>query len=98
MEWNSATALVNSAQRIIIITHVSPDGDAIGTLLGLGHALREFGKTVTMTVDDGVPGTFAFLSEANVVRAQLKDVEADLIIAVDCGDEARMGEAGKQAR
>jgi phosphoesterase RecJ-like protein len=98
MDWNKATELVKAAQRIIVLTHLAPDGDAIGTLLGLGQALRESGKTVTLAVDEGVPGTFAFLPEINTVRANLKDVEADLVIAVDCADESRMGEAGKQAR
>jgi len=98
MEWNNATTLVQAAQRIIIITHISPDGDAIGTLLGLGHALHEAGKTVTMVVDEGVPSTLAFLPGAETIQSQLSNVEADLIIAVDCGDESRMGNAGKQAR
>lgn len=98
MDWNKATELVKAAQRIIVLTHLSPDGDAIGTLIGLGQALRESGKTVTLAVDDGVPSAFAFLPETNTVRANLKGIDADLVIAVDCGDESRMGEAGKQAR
>src|SRR5260221_1133501 len=98
MEWNNATALVSSAHNIIIITHISPDGDAIGTLLGLDHALRELAKTVTLAVDEGVPNTLAFLPAENTVQSQISGVEADLIIAVDCGDESRMGNAGKQAR
>lgn len=98
MEWNNATTLVRAAQRIIIITHISPDGDAIGTLLGLGHALLETGKTVTLAVDEGVPNTLAFLPGADTVQSHLNNVDADLIIAVDCGDESRTGNAGKQAR
>jgi bifunctional oligoribonuclease and PAP phosphatase NrnA len=96
--WADATALLNSKPNIIIITHLSPDGDAIGTLLGLTHALREMGKTVTPAVDDGVPATLAFLPGADGVRKQLDGVEADLVIAVDCGDEARMGKMGEAAR
>ncbi len=98
MQWNKAQTLVDNAQRIIIITHVSPDGDAIGTLLGLGHALRDYGKTVTLAVDDGVPSNLRFLPGAQDIRKDLNSVQADLAIAVDCGDESRMGNAGKAIR
>jgi len=98
MNWSEATELVRSKQRIVILTHVSPDGDAYGTLLGLGHALREQGKQVTVAVDGGLLEPFRFLPGSEAVRKELKDVSADLVIAVDCGDESRMGEVGKQAR
>jgi len=98
MAWPEVQALVDNARRIIIITHVSPDGDAIGTLLGLGHALRDYGKTVTLAVDEGVPATLRFLPGSPDVRKDLNDVQADLAIAVDCGDESRMGNAGKVIR
>lgn len=98
MEPERAKALVDAASRIVVLTHVSPDGDAIGTLLGVGHALRQMGKTVTLAVDEGVPPSLRFLPGSAEVRDNLTDVQADLIIAVDCGDEGRMGEVGKTAR
>lgn len=103
MNWSDANpqesaVLLMAAQSIIIVTHVSPDGDAIGTLLGLGHTLRENGKTVALAVDDGVPPFLAFLPGSETVREELNGVEADLVVAVDCGDEARMGKVGQQAR
>ncbi len=98
MDWDKAQHLLSSAQQVIVLTHISPDGDAIGTLLGLGHALRSRGKTVTLAVDRGAPATLRFLPGAEVIRASLENVQADLVIAVDCGDEERMGNVGKQAR
>src|SRR5258708_10211398 len=98
MEWSKATELLKAAQRVAVVTHLSPDGDAIGTLLGLGHVLRDSGKVVTLAVDEGVPSSLAFLPGAEQVQTNLKGIEADLVIAVDCADEARMGHAGKQAR
>ena len=98
MEPVRAKALIDAASRIIVLTHVSPDGDAIGTLLGLGHLLLGVGKTVTLAVDEGVPPSLRFLPGSAEVRDNLKDVQADLVIAVDCGDEFRMGEVGKTAR
>jgi phosphoesterase RecJ-like protein len=96
--WDKATAFVKNAQRVIVVTHVSPDGDAIGTLLGLGHALQEQHKTVTLAVDEGVLPSLTFLPGSELIRENLEGVEADLLIAVDCGDESRMGNVGKQAR
>jgi bifunctional oligoribonuclease and PAP phosphatase NrnA len=98
MEWSSATELLTAAERIAIVTHVSPDGDAIGSLLGLGHALRDSGKVVTLAVDEGVPSSLEFLPGVGEVQKNLNGAEVDLIIAVDCADESRMGHAGKQAR
>jgi phosphoesterase RecJ-like protein len=97
-DWEQADDLLNAAQRVIILTHVSPDGDAIGSMLGLGHALTLWGKTVTMAVDEGVPPHLAFLPGSEVVRTDLAGVEADLVIVVDCSDERRVGNMGKAAR
>jgi phosphoesterase RecJ-like protein len=100
MDWNKAKNLLESAQRIVVLTHVSPDGDAIGTLLGVGHTLRQLGKSVTLTVDEGVPPHLRFLPGAADVLPKLEpaNIQADLVIAVDCGDEMRMGNVGKSIR
>lgn len=97
MDWDKASSLVTGAQRIVVITHVGPDGDAIGSMLGLAHALRREGKDVVAAVDEGVPGELMFLPGADAVQPVLNGVVADLIIAVDCGDEGRMGQVGRVA-
>ena len=98
MDWNKASELVGQAQSILVLTHVRPDGDAIGSMTGLTHALRGMGKEVCMAVDGGVPAPLAFLPGSNEVSAQLDNVAVDLVIAVDCGDESRMGQVGQVAR
>lgn len=98
MDWDKAAALLNQAQHVVIVTHVGPDGDAIGSLLGLMWALRRLGKQVIPAVDEGVPPEFAFLPGAEEVRAALDGVQPDLVIAVDCGDPGRMGKVGEAAR
>ena len=52
---------LSAANKIVIVSHVRPDGDAIGSLLGLGLALREAGKSVQMVLVDGVPSSFRYL-------------------------------------
>jgi phosphoesterase RecJ-like protein len=97
-DWDQAADLLASAARVIILAHVSPDGDAIGSMLGLGHALAGLGKQVTLAVDEGTPPYLAFLPGAASIRADLAGVAADLVIVVDCSDERRTGEVGKAAR
>jgi phosphoesterase RecJ-like protein len=87
-----AVELVRRARAVTVVTHLRPDGDAIGSLLGLGLALRRLGKDVTMACDDGVPGTFTFLPGAgDVVRTP--QGACDLLVLVDCGDLERGGKA-----
>ena len=74
----------------MITTHLRPDGDAVGSLLGLGLALEGAGKTVRMVSLDGIPSTFRHLPGSGRV---LKKPEGpyDLTIAVDCADHTRAG-------
>lgn len=97
LNWTEAHDLVTHAQSILVLTHVGPDGDAIGSMLGLAHALRRAGKNVITAVDEGVPPELTFLPGAKAVRPALDGLAVDLVIAVDCGDESRMGQVGQVA-
>jgi phosphoesterase RecJ-like protein len=78
------------AQKVLIVSHVRPDGDAIGSLIGVGMALQNAGKTVQMVLADGVPASFRFLDGSNQVRKE-PDGEFDTFISVDCADFKRTG-------
>ena len=93
-----ASAALRSARHILIVTHVEPDGDAIGSMLGLGNALRAEGCSVRCAVDGGVPEFLGFLPGASDVRASVEQSRADLLIEVDANDEKRTGLVGAQAR
>lgn len=97
-EHRRAADLVHRAQRIIVITHLSPDGDAFGSMLGTVNALRGVGKTVIPCVDEGLAPRFAFLPGAADILPTLDGVSADLAIATDCSDERRTGKAGEAIR
>ena len=98
MDWSKAGALVSGAHHVLVVTHVAPDGDAIGSLMGLVNALREQGKEVIAAVDEGVPSDLLFVPGAESVLPALDSVTVDLMIAVDCGDESRMGKVGQAGR
>jgi len=83
-------SLLGSANRILLITHITPDGDAIGGLLALGRTLRKLGKDVTLSCSDAVPGRFAYLPGCADIVHQVNGV-FDLIVSLDCSDLRRVG-------
>jgi phosphoesterase RecJ-like protein len=88
------TALIDRirrAQTFLLITHISPDSDAIGGLLGLTHALRSIGKTVVPSCSDPIFDRFSLLPGHTEVIHQTAG-SFDLAIALDCGDEGRLGQ------
>ncbi|MDP1715597.1 MAG: DHH family phosphoesterase [Anaerolineales bacterium] len=80
------------AQKIVIASHVRPDGDAIGSLLGLGLALRDAGKSVQMILADGVPSSFKYLEGSELIQKEPSG-DHDTFITVDCADFKRAGKA-----
>lgn len=82
--------LIQRARQILLITHVAPDGDAIGSLLGLGWMLEALGKELTLACDDPAPALQAFLpGSERVVQEPVGPF--DLVISLDCSDQRRMG-------
>ncbi len=84
-----ASQLIHSACRPLLICHVSPDGDAVGSLLGLGHGLRKLGLEPTLACPDPIPDRFSFIAG---VKDVVKDVSTpfDLVIILDCSDLERV--------
>lgn len=85
-------ALLEPAQRILVVSHIRPDGDAVGSLLGLGLSLKEAGKKVQMVLSDGMPANFRFLEGSREVVSS-PEGQFDLIISVDCSELKRIGTA-----
>ncbi len=97
-QYDAAFKALEGAQRIVLATHFKPDGDAIGSLLGLANALREHGKEITAVVDEGVPGYLRFNPGSDTVLSKLTEGEFDVFVSLDSSDEERTGEAGIYAR
>jgi len=79
---------IKVAQRILVTSHIRPDGDAIGSSLALGLALQDAGKQVQVVLSDGLPGSFKHLPGSEKIKTKA-DGEFDLIISVDCSDLKR---------
>ena len=82
--------LVAPARRILLVTHVAPDGDAVGSLLGLGWLLRDQGKDLTLACEDPVPENTEWLPGSSGI-VQRATGTYDLVISLDCSDQRRMG-------
>ena len=82
--------LVTRADRILIISHIRPDGDAVGSTLGLGLILEEMGKEVSFVLEDGVPKVFNHLFGSDRIIREAVGI-FDLVIVVDCSDIDRIG-------
>ncbi len=81
---------LQQARRILLIAPISPDSDAIGSLLGLAYALRAAGKTVVPSCADAIRDRFDILPGRAEVVTQTSEA-FDLAVALDCGDELRLG-------
>jgi len=79
---------IEAAHSIGITTHVRPDGDAVGSVLGLGLALAAKSKQVQMVLPSGVSHTFRHLDGSDLVQKAFT-APCDLYISVDCADLKR---------
>lgn len=95
-----AQELIGHAQKIIVSTHRSPDGDAIGSSLAMAAYLRKLNKAVTVVVPDAFPaflnwmkGSDAVLNfESDPERVKAEMAEADLIFSLDYNELSRTGD------
>ena len=91
--------VIANHQSFAVVSHVRPDGDAIGSILALGHALEQLGKSVRYLNVDGCPESLAFLPGAEKVEvsSEAADVDVEVAIFLDTAAHARVGEASLQA-
>jgi phosphoesterase RecJ-like protein len=83
-------AAIQNANLIGITSHIRPDGDAVGSVLGLGLALEKAGKKVEMVLHSGVSQTFSHLAGSNLIKRSFS-TDCDLYFVVDCSDLLRSG-------
>lgn len=80
------------------MSHVRPDGDAIGSELALGFSLMALGKEVHIINEDGVPESLEFLKGSGHVTLPPKEpLEVEVAIALDTAAKPRLGEASLHA-
>lgn len=92
-EWQKATNFVKAYDVFLVVSHVQPDGDAIGSTLAVAHALKQLGKRYVLTNDSSVPEKYQFLEMAEEILPweEAKKHSFDAVISVDVADRERLG-------
>lgn len=81
---------LSQARRVVLVSHIRPDGDAVGSMLAFGTALKEAGKDVQCVLEDGVAERYHSLPGATDVSDKIS-LDFDYLIVVDCADAPRVG-------
>ena len=103
MDYQKLKKALSETTKIAITTHKSPDGDAVGSSLGLSSVLQKAGFTVDVIVPDGFPKFLNWMNgsdqiivfESEQEQARTKLLEADLIFALDYNRLDRVGLLGE---
>jgi phosphoesterase RecJ-like protein len=85
--------LIKQAERVLILTHRDPDGDALGSSLALHRALKKLGKEVDVVFQGPLPEVFSFLPGYNEAKTELGGSN-DLVLTVDTrntGEDLKLG-------
>lgn len=90
---NAAAATLLSANKIVLAAHINPDGDTIGSMLALAHALKGLGKEVTPLSHHGVPEILRWLPGNEWVQTETSRRDFDLAVICDTGAAERVGGA-----
>jgi phosphoesterase RecJ-like protein len=85
---------LHRAASICVIGHVRPDGDCVGSQLGLGMALKAAGKDVQIWNEDPMPRKLAFLDPKGLFQTPKTGKAFDCVVATDCATLERLGTAG----
>ena len=80
---------IKKADKIVILTHETPDGDAIGSSLGLKIALEKLGKNADLIMTS-FARTFEFLPKVNEIKNNSEIEQYDLAISLDCASFKRL--------
>ncbi len=87
----SAAQFIQAHSDFLLIAHMSPDGDTIGSCLALHEGLLQLGKTVQTVCEDDVPQIYRFLPNAAWIVPPVQARQSEAVICVDCGALSRAG-------
>jgi phosphoesterase RecJ-like protein len=85
---------IHESRTICIVGHIRPDGDCVGSQLGLALALKATGKQVACWNEDGLPQKYAFLDPDRILQKPKRGGKFDCVIATDCASFERLGVVG----
>jgi phosphoesterase RecJ-like protein len=94
LDFDSAIKAIEAAKSIVMACHINPDGDALGSLIAMGEAIKQRypGKSITILSRDGIPEILKFLPGSHLVQQSTSQITHDLAIVLDSGELKRVGE------
>lgn len=92
IDFTEAINIIKKHDNIFIASHVNPDGDNIGSCLGLYLALKKTNKNVRVLQSDILPEDFNFLKGFEDIKSYEDDEKIDLLILLDSADSKRLGD------
>ncbi|PIQ88098.1 MAG: hypothetical protein COV73_00625 [Candidatus Omnitrophica bacterium CG11_big_fil_rev_8_21_14_0_20_43_6] len=98
MSLNEICRSIKKYNSFLITAHISPEGDALGAVLGFYNLVRKLGKQGTIIIDDQLPGDYDFLPGFKQIKRlgeKLSRLKFDCLVALDCADLKRTGRVYK---
>src|ERR1035437_11086268 len=86
---------LRQSQTVCVAGHVRPDGDCVGSQLGLTLALRNEGKKVVCWNEDRIPQKYQFLDRDGIIQKPRKGLKFDCVVATDAATLERLGSVGR---
>jgi phosphoesterase RecJ-like protein len=97
INWTRFVEVVRAAKSFVLVSHIRPDCDALGSELGMAGVLEALGKQVTICNGQSTPPNLAFIDPAKKVRAINVDLKpeqlqgTDVIMILDTSAWAQLG-------
>ena len=92
VSFHEIATAIHMANRFAILSHIRPDGDALGSQLALALSIQQLGKSVVAWNEHGLPGSFRFLKESNLItKPPAEAQDFDIVIALDTASKQRLG-------
>jgi len=98
MSLESIIKQLEKSRWVLLTSHIHPDGDAIGSLIGMGLALGDMGKEVWLYNESPVPAIYHFLPSIHRIKHHPGEIgNYDTAVVLDCSDLHRTGDAAEAA-
>jgi len=91
-DMNKVAEVFRERNNFLIIAHVNPEGDSIGSQLTVCNMLKKMGKNAVMASHDGVPDNLKFLAGSGTIMREIPaGLQPDTVIVLDCPVKERVG-------
>lgn len=96
VEYAKITRLIQERNSFLIVSHIYPDGDAIGSVLGLLNLFLKLGKIASAYIADRIPRQFQHIPNVELIKNTLDDKpEVDVTFILDSSNIERIGSASR---